>query len=455
MQNQNTLSTNVNIQIPEFITDWAAAKPYLNNIKASPNSFSMDIEYWQKNARTNLGELVRQFLNGEAVNVNTNRLTITISKKIVKNVDDVIKMVDDIFNRNCISFKARINDRFKIDAKIVPNSHKIISQIYEEHFFEFKDPIRIRVNFATTLQLKHHIAELPDYKLKKGITVCSDEQFFTILKKMMNDPDALYISKESGDYDSLSQQIYASYFPLAEKPTIFSAPKTIEDIERIFFCEYFYKQPISLDALCSLAKDFGIHRETLGIEKIGESYARSNMVFGLYHEPGYSSLNISFPTSFSDLDEFYEKLETLIKRLEVTDDELKKIQDAARNKCITVGSDDIKITAIINNGDISRHRYTKFRFPYLQTQAPKYSTNDPERNFQDLKDGVRKLLANCKKLESFFRHELFAFYANENISIKRPELSKFIFSRIMVDPISYVDCGNKFYEKFSRMITNL
>lgn len=450
------LTASVNVSIPHSVTCWKEAKPYLKNLKGTPNGFSKEIQVWKDVASTPHAQKVRQFLNGEEIHIDTNRLCIFVSRAYVKNADDAREIVKKIFEGDYIKITPKIQDSLKIKAKIIPESYKILSQINEEHFFQFKEPIRIRVNFTTSIQLKNAIKDIPSSKLEDGFTIETYDHYVMILKKLLNDPSSIYFAKATPDKDLLARGFSENFSYYSPKPTLFNTPKTVDDLEKIFFHEYFYKHSISLESLCKLANDFGTHRETIGMEEFAVSYASTQMTFGNDYIQGSASFDLDFPTTFNDIQDFYEKLVIAIQNLESAEESLAKIEDPTLSRNVIIGPDGMQLSFFINNQANSAKRtlYSRFYATHVQ-QMSKNHPNDLLKNFEDLKNNIHKLHGNLKRLEAFFRHEVFAFFAENDAPIRRKELSKFIFFKIAMDPLSYADCGNPYYEKISRMILNL
>lgn len=454
MRRGKVLSTNVAVAIPNYLTSFDELPPYLQGIKGSPNSFSTSITDWKDVVHTPLGERVRNFLNGEKVYITENQLTVIVSKKLIPNAESAKRLVDYIINGNYITINPKINNYLPIKAEIEDTTYKISSQIYEEKFFNSKATVKIRVNFKTYLQLDTTIPDIPKVALDNGVSTAPYADFFKVLKKYMNEPDNLYIMQESPDK--------IQYSISDSTPMVTTAPKNIDDIKRIFFQEYFFKYPVDLESLSNMAIIFGTQGQSSDIKAVGKRLFPTHIYYGDYFEDGASAALISFPNNFTSIGSFYDKLQQLIEVLDnaytfLLEIDVKPIPESESK---TFCCKSVEMTVCVNMKDTNRKtpfsnaRSFSYYQHYYMRQNPTF-TQDPRKNFDNLKEAISTLVSNSKSLAKFMGHDLIGFFKNQNVKIRRHELSEFIFYKIMMDPMLFTDCGNPYYEKISKMIMSL
>ncbi len=439
------LSTNIAISIPKFAKSLDEAYQYLVGINGSPNSLNTSITFWKDRIGTPIGEKIKRFLNSEKICIPENQLTIIVSKDLISNPELAIKLVDYIFKEDLILINNKVNNYLPIKVEVDKSSYRFISQINEINFFRFKEPVKIRVNFKTNIQLDTIIPNISQEKLEEGVPTAPHADFFKALKKYLNEPENIYILEDH------IKNIFSNSANLS--PMITKVPKTLEDLKNILFNEYMYRMPIDPESLCEMALTFGFQEKSKGLKKIYDKYFPTHTCFGNEFENGASIFNISFPSSFETIESVYNHLQMLIEQLDNAQNYLKEVVDTSNSNNKSFIKDDTGIHLTISSP--KREFVSRYYFNYFNLQASNKGSNDPFKNFQDMKEGVSILLANCKALAWFLGNEVIAQQQSKNQRIRRPEICDFVFSRIVLDPMLFVDCGNPSYEKISKMVMNL
>lgn len=438
-----TLSTNISLSIPNTVKSLEELPPYLTNLKGSPNSFNLSIDYWASIAHTDHGKIIKDFLNGEKVSIATNLLTIVAYKNLVPDANAARDLVDVIFKGKYITINEKINNYLPVKAEIDSESYRIISQINEEHFFQFKDPIKIRVHFKTKLQLHHPVPNISQEELDKGVATAPYADFFKTLRKYLNNPEGVYIFPTKSKNTLGCQPIMS--------PMITSAPRDLDGVKNLMYQEYMFCYPINLKSLCDFASIFGTQEKSRDFKNIYDERIPDRYCFGFDYEKHSSSYTITFPVHFDSMQNFYDRLQELIEALDEADGYLANMVTVPETEEIQeflAGSSKIKLR-LNYDGDEAHYRKS---FHWYSAGVYGVHGQDAQKNFEELKKTVSKLQWNCKTLAHFLGHELFVYYANNMDKIRRPELNEFAFAKISIDPVLYADCGNSAYEKFSKMI---
>lgn len=445
VSNGPVLSTNISISIPNFVESFEEMEKYLVGIKGSPNSFNPSITAWKDKIGTPIGERVKRFLNGDKVFIPENQLTIIVSKKLIDCPEAAFEIVDQIFRGDHILINPKLNNYLPIKAEIDKVNYRIISQITEPNFFKFKEPVKIRVKFRTNLQLDTTISNISQEALDEGVSTAPYADFFKALKKYLNEPESVYFLEQP------KENTYFSYENTS--PMIISAPKTLEDLQKILFNEYLYRVPIDLENLGLMASIFGSQAKSRISKKIHGNLIPTYSCFGLEMEKGCSFIRILFPNGFDSIESFYNKLQILIEQMDNAQQFLKKTDILPNSHCRTFEQDGIGVQLIINYSKGTRPPH--YYFNSYRPQPPISGINDPLVNFQKMKDAFTDILENCKSLAWFLGHEVMAYHKNRCVRIRRPEICDFLFSRILMDPMLFADCKNPYYEKISKMVMNI
>lgn len=439
------LSTNISISIPNFVKDFDEMEQYLVGIKGSPNSFNPSIMPWKDEIGKPIGERVKRFLNGDKVYIPENQLTIIVSKKLINSPEAATALVDYIFSGDYITINSKINNYLPIKVEIDKNYYRIISQIKEENFFKNKEPVKIRVNFRTYLQLDTTISNISQEALDEGASTAPYADFFKALKKYLNEPESVYFLEQPKENTYFSHE--------NTSPMIISAPKTLEDLRKILFSEYLYRIPIDLESLSLMASIFGSQAKFHKFNKSHGNIIPTYFCFGSDLEKGASSFNIHFPSGFDSIESFYNKLQLLIEQLDNAQQFLNTTDFPPNDLNRIFEANGVGIVLNINSP--KRSRFSYYHYNSFVPQPPNPSLNDPFENFDNMKEGISNILENCKSLAWFLGHELIAFHGNQVQKIRRPEICDFIFSKIVLDPMLFTDCGNPYYERISKMVMNI
>lgn len=442
------LITDIGVTIPNFVQNFEELTTYLKELKGSPNALKPDILAWKDYINTKNDSTIKNFLNGEEVVIMNNKLTIIVSNKLVSSEDDARRMVDYVFDNDSIEIGSTINNMLGVSAVIDKSSYRIISQIREPQFFKKKDPVKIRVTFKTKLKLSQPIGDIPDRDYENGITFedNKDKKFFKVLKRLLNQPESLYIS-----VPEVSGISHGKYFNT--NPTIFNTPQSMEDVQKLFYYECFFMQDVGLNGLCELASKFGSSKIVSQLETLEDKFIPFNAVFGNDQDQGCSLIQVQFPNKFESFDKIYDKLQVLIEVLQTANEYASHIQAVTTYEFKKeFKKDDVKVSFITNKS--TPFHTLNWKYNYWNPRVPNNAPNDIQKNFDDLKKGLSKLLKNCMLLAQFLSKDVFEFYKDRPEPIQRRELGDFVFSRIALDPLFYADCGTKGYEKFSRMILN-
>ncbi len=453
-ENQN-LRISISHTLPQHCTTWDEVEYYIKRIKGTPAPISTDIEWWQNNANTPTALQVKDLLNGNQVVVQNNILTIIAYKPLISTPDDVKKIVNKIFDDGLMEFQPIVNNKLKAKVSLVRESVRIISQIREPHFFKKKNPVKIRINFSTTIKLKSHVADVDERQLDQGVALKLETNFFPILKKILNEPKNLYIVRTAHKEWAW---LHTSFLGKKDSSTlIFHSPKSEADLKKIFFHECHYRQPLNLEKIAQVSKIFASFSKTRIKKKVSIDFMPTSFSCGEEYQTGACHATICDSSQKKSLSNLYEQIQGIIGcvRQALAESSIFDMQEKYNARFI---SKETTLDISINAEPSKIHHYFMGRKNFFHQFSPTATACDPQKNRENLKECLQWLLENSYILEEFFTKEILPFCKGKlptDSNSSNRLISDFIFSRLCLDPILYSDCGNDDYEKFSRMIMNI